>query len=495
MVRALGAGGMGSVWVADHLTLKTQVAVKFILAGREHESDARERFSREAEAAAQVKSPHVAQIFDHGVTDEGYPFIVMELLEGEDLGRRLGRAGRVSLPEAAAIIGQVCRALGRAHQKGLVHRDVKPANIFLCDVGTPELFVKLLDFGVAKVIGADPASVTKSGSITGTPAYMAPEQLLGNRDVDHRADLFSVAVLAYELLTGRRPVVEDTAVAIALRLHTRGMPRASEGMDALPPDLAASVDEWFAKAWAIDPQARYDSALTLAEEFDALVRSLSRELGYPSQPPFLASLPLSGAGDAATLRENSQRITPSTLASGRSPAAAMSSGKISLPITEVAPPSSSAPALHTESPLSRTPSPGPQQRPPPAQRSTLPLLLVTAAALVVVVVLLLRRGPDAPLAPASTASSTGATSASPANPTVAASTGTGPATTPGPTATGPATTASTVIAASGTTSAAVSAAPKLDAKKGTGKAVPSAAGAASSAAPSAAPTKKLEDIE
>jgi len=479
---------MGSVWVADHLTLKTQVAVKFILAGRENETDARERFSREAEAAAQVKSPHVAQIFDHGVTDDGIPFIVMELLEGEDLGRHLQRNHRVQLREAAAIVTQVCRALGRAHAKGLVHRDVKPANIFLCDVGTPERFVKLLDFGVAKVMGTDPASVTKSGSITGTPAYMAPEQLLGNKDIDHRADLFSVAILAYELLTGRRPVVEDTAVAIALRLHTKGMPPASEGMPELSPELAPFVDEWFAKAWAIDPKERYDSATPMAEEFDVLVRRIYKEQGFPSQPPFLAPLPLSGSGAAATVRDVSERTDVATLASGRGPAPL---GTLSS--SDRAPSSSAtlpSAALHTESPLSRTPPPTkPSQDVVAQQRANrhVPLLVGAVAVLAIAIVVLARRGPETAKATAPVPSTPAPTVSTPV--VLVAS---GVASTPAP---------SLVASASSVapTATLVGAPPhSASAKKGptlVGSAKATTAPSGSAPAPSAAPTKKLEDIE
>ncbi len=337
---------MGSVWLADHLALKTQVAVKFILAGRENDSEARERFSREAEAAAQVKSPHVAQIFDHGVADDGVPFIVMELLEGEDVSRYVQAHGRPGLREIASIITQTCRALSRAHAKGLIHRDVKPANIYMCDVGTPERFVKLLDFGVAKVLG-DNNSQTKSGAVTGTPVYMAPEQLLGAKDLDHRADLWSVAVVAYELMTGRRPFQEETAAAIALRVHTRGMPSASEGMTELSPAAAHAIDEWFAKAWAVDPKDRFESATELAESFEALVRSLYQAQGVESARQLVIQvdrISLPGERMELTIREKPVS-SDVTLASG--------SGRIhSSSKVIISPPQSSA-TPHTESPISK----------------------------------------------------------------------------------------------------------------------------------------------
>src|SRR5258708_6999220 len=144
--RPLGAGGMGSVWLADHLALETEVVVKFMHAQLGEDPTSRERFSREAVAASRVKSPHVVQTFDHGVTPEGIPFIVMERLDGEDLAHRIER-GPVTLREMSSILTQVCKALARAHSVGIVHRDIKPDNIFLCEVGTDEPFVKLLDFG------------------------------------------------------------------------------------------------------------------------------------------------------------------------------------------------------------------------------------------------------------------------------------------------------------------------------------------------------------
>ena len=149
LVRPLRSGGMGSVWVAHHQGLQTQVAVKFLSAELASDPTSVARFAREAAAASQVKSPHVVQTFDHGVTSEGLPFIVMELLEGEDLTRRL-QGGPLAPPTVAQIVTQIAKALTRAHEKGIVHRDIKPDNIFLCGVEGDELYTKLLDFGIAK---------------------------------------------------------------------------------------------------------------------------------------------------------------------------------------------------------------------------------------------------------------------------------------------------------------------------------------------------------
>ena len=149
LVCRLGEGGMGAVWVADHLTLATQVVVKFIATDLVSDPAVRDRFAREAAAAAAVKSPHVVQMLDYG-TSEDVPFIVMELLEGEDLRRRMERERTLPIKDVEAIIAQACKALGQAHTANIVHRDVKPDNIFLCTTADAEIFVKLLDFGIAK---------------------------------------------------------------------------------------------------------------------------------------------------------------------------------------------------------------------------------------------------------------------------------------------------------------------------------------------------------
>jgi serine/threonine-protein kinase len=147
--RMLASGGMGSVWEADHLGLRTQVAVKLIADVLSVEPTVRKRFALEAEAAAQIRGPHVVQILDHGVTDQGIPYIVMELLIGESLGSRLKRVGRLDLAETFVIVNQTSKALARAHSLGFVHRDIKPDNLFLTE-SNDELFVKVLDFGIAK---------------------------------------------------------------------------------------------------------------------------------------------------------------------------------------------------------------------------------------------------------------------------------------------------------------------------------------------------------
>jgi len=268
LVRPLGEGGMGAVWVADHLALRTQVVVKFIASGLKGSKEAQERFSREAAAASQVKSPHVVQTFDHGITDDGVPYIVMELLEGRDLGEYLEQDAKVAPDLVLEILVQLARALDRAHERGIIHRDIKPGNIYLCDSGrSGEVFVKLLDFGIAK--GVDHGGIanrvdsgTKTGSMIGSPFYMSPEQILGSKDIDHRSDLWSVGVVAYEMLTGRKPFDAETMGGLAIRIHSEPLPLATTAN----PDLPIAVDAWFARACARDVKARYSSAKEMTEE-------------------------------------------------------------------------------------------------------------------------------------------------------------------------------------------------------------------------------------
>jgi serine/threonine protein kinase len=272
LVQPLGAGGMGSVWLVDHLALHTQVVVKFIATNLQSNKEAITRFEREAASASQVKSPHVVQILDHGVSDAGLPFIVMELLEGRDLAAHLEEFGRIPVEDASEIVAQLCRALTRAHERGIVHRDIKPHNIFLCDAGGGELFVKLLDFGIAKGGTVEKLDEkTKTGTMVGSPYYMSPEQLIGAKDVDFRSDLWSTAVVAFEAMTGTKPFEGETIGALALRIHTEVAPIASTRNDR----INAATDAWFERAFARKPQDRFVSAREMA---DALVVAVTGDV-------------------------------------------------------------------------------------------------------------------------------------------------------------------------------------------------------------------------
>jgi serine/threonine-protein kinase len=266
LVRPIAEGGMGSVWVADHLGLHAQVVVKFMAADLAHNAEAMARFSREAAAASQVKSPHVVQMLDYGVTDDNLPYIVMELLEGHDLASHLARVGKLPPPQVVAIVSQLARALVRALERGILHRDIKPSNVFLCDSGAGELFVKLLDFGIAKRLdhGLLDES-TQTGALVGSPYYMSPEQVMGDKKVDLRCDLWALGVLAYEALTGERPFYADTVGQLVLKIYQEPQPVPSKKNPALPKKL----DAWFARACARESAARFANAKEMADALEA----------------------------------------------------------------------------------------------------------------------------------------------------------------------------------------------------------------------------------
>ena len=255
LTRQLGQGGMGSVWLATHLALDIPCAVKFIEGEIAQLPEAQQRFEREAKAAAQLRSPHVVQILDHGVF-QGTPYIAMELLDGEDFGKRLQRIGRMPPSDVLRIIGQVCRALTKAHGVGIVHRDLKPENIFLVPDDDREI-AKVLDFGIAKATGTGiDGSNTKTGAMLGTPYYMSPEQAQGIKAVDARSDLWSLAVIVFQALTGRLPFESEALGDLLVRIIVAPVPMPGLYVSDLPP----TFDRWWEKASQRDPAARFQNA-------------------------------------------------------------------------------------------------------------------------------------------------------------------------------------------------------------------------------------------
>jgi alpha-tubulin suppressor-like RCC1 family protein len=258
---------MGAVWLAEHSKLGTQVVVKILDEALASNETSRARFIREAEAAAQVRSPHVVQIFDFGISDAGAPFIVMELLDGKDLGFEMRKAGVLAPKLVAHVLSQIATALEVVHARKIIHRDIKPGNIFLCRVeGAPETdlpFVKLLDFGIAKLTAHAEVTLTTTGEILGTPLYMSPEQFESSGSVDHLTDLWSLGVVAFRGLTGKPPFRGDTVGAVVASVLHRDMPVPT----ALNPELPRGVDAWFAKACARVPGERFSSAREMADAF------------------------------------------------------------------------------------------------------------------------------------------------------------------------------------------------------------------------------------
>jgi serine/threonine-protein kinase len=265
----LGRGGMGEVWRASHRLLARQAAVKLIRLGAG--SDSRElfgRFEREARATAGLRSPHTVDVYDYGTTEDGTFYYVMELLEGFDLETLVHRFGRVPPERALYLLEQACHSLAEAHEGGLIHRDVKPANIYVCRYGLDWDFVKLLDFGLVKNPVADArAPVTMTGVIAGTPGYMSPEMGLGSPDVDWRSDIYSLGCVAYWLLTGRRVFEEGTSMQILMD-HVQKQPTPpSEWVEGgLPPELDRTILSCLEK----DPANRPQTAHELADRLRAI---------------------------------------------------------------------------------------------------------------------------------------------------------------------------------------------------------------------------------
>ncbi len=294
--RLLGRGSMGSVWLARHLTLDVDVAVKFIDAAFRDQKDHRGRFALEAQAAARINSPHVVNVLDFGAEASGRLYIAMEYLQGEDVGKLLERSGRLSPAITARIVSHACRGLGRAHALGIAHRDVKPENLFLVGATEDEGFVlKILDFGVAKSAqkaGKDFVG-TVVGQLVGSPAYMSPEQAHGSLDVDHRSDLFSLAVVAYHCLTGVVPFGGDSLAELLIGIVSKEPVPATR----LTPGLPRAVDDWFQRALDKNPARRFASAKELAQAFHmAIGQHASSATDYSSSSsPVVASRGASAA--------------------------------------------------------------------------------------------------------------------------------------------------------------------------------------------------------
>src|ERR1700759_4351462 len=258
----VGEGGMGAVWSATHTGLGQAVAIKFINKEFVTSTDALRRFDSEAKAAAQLRSRHVVQVFDNGTLEDGTPYIAMELLRGENLYARVHRAGPVPLPEAVEILAQCCRALGRAHAAGIIHRDIKPDNIFLAQSDEDAILVKILDFGIAKFnAGPNDHGATRTGSVVGTPLYMSPEQARGLKTIDHRTDLYSLGLVAYTIFTGNLAFSSESFGDLLLQICTAPLPSLVAGAPWLPPAMEA----WFQRAGAREPAHRFASAQELAE--------------------------------------------------------------------------------------------------------------------------------------------------------------------------------------------------------------------------------------
>ncbi|NUP12409.1 MAG: protein kinase [Polyangiaceae bacterium] len=262
LLARLGEGGMGVVFLALHVTLGSKVAVK-VLAAQGRTGADEKRFLLEAQAAAQLRSAHIARVTDFGTLEDGRQFMVMEHLEGEDLGTLLARRRSLHPQEAADFVIQACAGLAEAHAIGVVHRDIKPSNLFVTHANDGSPLLKLLDFGVSKFsteIGGPVSAITSKGLAVGTPLYMSPEQIKAQR-VDSRADIWALGVVLYELCTGVSPFFDESLGVLLLNILERPHAPMSTHVPAIDESLASVIDDCLEKAAA----ARPDCVATLAE--------------------------------------------------------------------------------------------------------------------------------------------------------------------------------------------------------------------------------------
>ncbi len=300
IVRMVGEGGMGRVYEARHQRLQSKrFAVKMLHPDLARQPEVVSRFQREAEASSVLSHPNVVDVFDVSSSPDGRPYIVAELLQGEELGNHLERVGKMSPAAAAHVVRQVCGALGAAHAAGIVHRDVKPENVFLSGDGT---HVKVIDFGISKV-GDNKDGLTKTGTVMGTPDYMAPEQARGDK-VDLRADIYAVGAMLYRALTGRKPFEGRDPMATLTAVLTEEPPRPSEIASGIPLPLELVIQ----KAMAKNPGERFQSMA----ELDAAL------LPFDDHATRIDVEPISAVGDrsAVATAKTQLRQSAATVQSG-----------------------------------------------------------------------------------------------------------------------------------------------------------------------------------
>jgi eukaryotic-like serine/threonine-protein kinase len=297
--RVLGVGGMGVVVAATHLQLDQKVAIKLMLPQALGSPGLVERFAREARAAARLKSEHVARVLDVGALDSGSPYMVMEYLDGSDLGSVLELQGPMRIDTAVDYLLQACDAVAEAHAIGIVHRDIKPRNLFLTRRNDGRALVKVLDFGIAKHMSGTDLTLTSTTDVIGSPSYMSPEQLRAARSADARSDVWGLGVVLYELLTSRLPF-DATTVTELIAMVLSENPRPIHGLRAdVPVGLARVIDRCLEKA----PAARFPSVAELALALDpfapAEARDLVRRISRITAGTKPSSVAMASGGDGA----------------------------------------------------------------------------------------------------------------------------------------------------------------------------------------------------
>ncbi|MFW5925817.1 MAG: serine/threonine-protein kinase [Myxococcota bacterium] len=325
IVRVLGRGGMGQLYEAEHLRLERRFAVKVLAETYAARPELRLRFEREARALVPLDSPHVVDVVDVLPASDGRPCLVTPLLEGEDLSRRLAREERLAVDEALAVARQVCRGLAAAHAHGVIHRDLKPSNIFLATGDDGRKTVQVLDFGVAKLLGAP--DLTRTDAVVGTPSYMAPEQARSAAHVGEAADVYGVGAVLYHMLAGRPPYLVGEPTSVLARVLSEEPPR----LRAVVPDVPDDVEAVVQAAMARDPGER----VRTVRELDALLADLTPapHSGHPALGKGIANdpgdthvLPAGISSDTSALARRTARARPVT--TGLAAAAAVGLGLV-----------------------------------------------------------------------------------------------------------------------------------------------------------------------
>lgn len=318
IVRKIGEGGMGAVYEGEHTVIRRKVAIKCLHAQYATNQEMVNRFQREAMAANTVRHPNIVEVTDMGRFDDGAVFMVLEYLEGSELSGLLTKEGALPLSRVVHIIGQACDALAAAHEHDIVHRDLKPDNIFIVPRGEEQSdFVKILDFGIAKFRESGGAGMTRTGMTMGTPHYMAPEQAQASKDLDHRADIYSLGVILFHCITGQLPYDDESFPMLMVKVVSHPAPRLRSLVPDIPEAIDELVDRMLAKNPALRPSSCKEVKAALMPFRDVHVRYAAGRppevTAPPSYAPQVASSPgnqmtrpLSGAELAAATSSPSQ---------------------------------------------------------------------------------------------------------------------------------------------------------------------------------------------
>jgi serine/threonine-protein kinase len=304
--RVVGIGGMGAVLEAQNVSLGQRVALKVLRRELIHDKDAQARFDQEARIVAQLNTEHVVRVHDLGRTEHGEPFIVMELLAGKTFDHLIEEPTALGVAEAVDLVAEAAVGIAVAHAHGLVHRDVKPGNLFVAAQSDGRSIVKVLDFGLTKVTRSDVLRLTSSASIFGTPLYMSPEQIMSAKKVDHRADQHALAMVLFELLTKSPPYMDESVSAITVKIATEPPPSARSFRADVPPALDAVIQ----KALAKTPDGRFEDIAAFALSIAAFGTDRGRDAARRAatalnRPPAIP--------DPATLVPTQHARTPQTV--------------------------------------------------------------------------------------------------------------------------------------------------------------------------------------